>query len=48
MKVCDTCFRINPDDVEKCVGCGGTEFTPLLPPPFYNNWRENKSDGKDQ
>ena len=37
MKVCDNCSRVNPDDAEKCLTCGGTKFTKLLPPPFYND-----------
>ena len=30
MKVCNFCSRVNPDDVEKCLTCGRTEFTPLI------------------
>ena len=49
MKVCDNCSRINPDDIEKCLECGQTEFTPILDPPFYDaeeeweKWRKEES-----
>ena len=29
MKVCDNCSRVNPDDMEKCIDCGGEEFRDL-------------------
>jgi len=26
VKMCVNCNRINPDDVEECIECGGKEF----------------------
>ena len=44
MKVCIDCYRVNKDDAEKCIGCGGDNFQDIIPIeeeefpiPFYNN-----------
>lgn len=40
MKVCSECHRINPDDVDKCLECGQSEFIELVDPPFYDSIEE--------
>jgi len=37
MKVCKNCFRINPDEAETCIQCGGNDFDELLMTPFYDD-----------
>ena len=32
MKMCVKCNRLNPDDTEKCIECGGEEFIEVLFP----------------
>jgi RNA polymerase subunit RPABC4/transcription elongation factor Spt4 len=36
MKICDNCQRINLDEAEVCIGCGGDKFTEIIF-PFYND-----------
>ena len=56
MKVCVSCWRINEDSTEECVGCGFNNFQDIipieeeLPPPFYNNAEEYKEvvNGKEE
>jgi len=52
VKVCDNCWRVNQDGAETCIGCGGTEFTPLLTPFYdskeeYDKETEEDTDGTD-
>ena len=32
MKMCVNCKRINPDDVEECIGCREREFIEVIFP----------------
>ena len=55
MKVCDNCQRINPDDVEECLGCGGKEFETLhfiseanSIEPYLREHLGEKNDNRDR
>jgi len=53
--MCVDCYRVNEDNAEECVGCGGNSFKDImpieeeLPPPFYNNAERYKEveNGKE-
>lgn len=55
MKACVSCHRVNKDNAEECIECGGKDFQNIvtveegLPPPFYNNAERYKEadDGKE-
>lgn len=36
MKVCSNCMRVNSDDSETCIQCGGEDFVELEF-PFYDD-----------
>lgn len=50
MKVCDNCSRINPDDAEKCLECGGEEFETLhfRSDDAIEPYLEEKDDDRDR
>ena len=49
MKVCVDCYRVNKDNAEECVGCGFTNFQPILPieepePACYERLEDYKEE----
>ena len=41
MKICKNCSRVNKQDEEECVGCGGKEFEYIYITPA---WLEEDND----
>jgi len=41
MLICMNCRRVNPDDADKCVGCGKAEFEQFdLTSDWLKEWEE--------
>ena len=44
-KVCKFCKRVNLEEAEKCVGCGGEDFDEMvMTPPWLTNSEEKEDD----
>lgn len=46
MKVCISCYQLNPDDAEKCIRCGESDFVPFINVPFYNSEEPYKEESE--
>jgi len=41
--ICHDCNRVNPDDADECVECGGRDFS-YLAPVAYNDIEQYKDN----